>query len=222
MRSELAIQGIESIAQTGQIEPGLVLVAGNDDGDLPRLECAFALGRKIAGTYSSNSVALWSWQPSLALGEVQFVDASWRECHRWTLPLRALAEESELGTAWAGDYPDLFLAHDVADGLNGRGAPSARLLEGIGGRVVVLDFKNDLEFDELCGLNAAAKDCGAIVFSCAKLNDMQRNPYPLDSWAELALRVCVERGVNLDDVTIAIVAAHEGGWRCLWHEYALR
>lgn len=216
MKNELAIQGIESIAQTGPIEPGLVLIVG--DPSLPRLECAFALGRKIAEIDGGESMALWSWLPSLALGEVQLVDASWRECHRWTLPLRALAAESQPGTAWAGDYPDLFLAHDVADGLNGRGAPSARLLEGIGGRVVVLDFKRDLDFDELCGLNAAAKDCGAIAFSCAVFNDARGKPYPLDSWAELALRVCVERGVNLDDVTIAIVAAHEGGWRCLWHE----
>ena len=218
MRSELAIQGIEAIAQTGPMEPGLVLIAGNDDGDLPRLECAFALGRKIAGTYGSNSVALWSWRPSLALGEVQLVDASWRECHRWTLPLRALAAESQLGTAWAGDYPDPLLAHEVNDGLNGRGAPSIRLLEGIGGRVVVLDFKKDLEFDELCGLNAAAKDCGMTAITCATLYDTRGKSYPLDSYAQLALRICVERGVNLDDVTIAIVAAHEGGWRCLWHE----
>ena len=204
MRSELAIQGIESITQTGPIEPGLVLIVG--DPSLPRLECAFALGRKIAEIDGGESMALWSWQPSLALGEVQLVDASWRECHRWTLPLRALAEKSQLGTAWAGDYPDLFLAHDVADGLNGRGAPSARLLEGIGGRVVVLDFKRDLDFDELCGLNAAAKDCGAIAFACAELNDVQGKPYPLDSWAELALRVCVERGVNLAECVTKVIA----------------
>ncbi len=216
MRSELAIQGIESITQTGPIEPGLVLIVG--DPSLARLECAFALGRKIAEIDAGESMALWSWQPSLALGEVQLVDASWRECHRWTLPLRALAAESQLGTAWAGDYPDPLLAHEVNDGLNGRGAPSIRLLDGVRHGVAVLDFKRDLDFDELCGLNAAAKDCGAIAFSCAVFNDARGKPYPLDSWAELALRVCVERGVNLDDVTIAIVAAHEGGWRCLWHE----
>ena len=215
MNSELDIQGIGAIAGTGPIEPGLVLIAGGSD--LPRLECAFALGRKIAEIDGGEAMSLWSWKPSLALGEVQLVDASWRECHRWTLPQRALSAESQPGTAWAADCPDAFLAHDVANGLNGRGAPSARLLEGAGGRVVVLDFKRNLDFDELCGLNAVAKDCDVIAFACAELNDAQGNPYPLDSWAELALRVCVERGVNLDDVTITIVAAHDGGWRCLCH-----
>lgn len=203
MRSELDLREIETI------EPGLVLVAGNDDDDLPRLECAFALGRKIAGTYGSNSVALWSWRPSLALGEVQLVDASWRECHRWTLPLRALAAESQLGTAWAGDYPDPLLTHDVADGLNGRGAPSARLLEEMGGRIVVLDFKKDLDFDELRNLNAAAKDRGITAITCATLNDVQGNPYPLNSFAQLALRICVERGVNLAECAERIVVFEE-------------
>ena len=198
MRSELDLREIETI------EPGLVLVAG--DSDLPRLECAFALGRKIAEIDGGEAMALWSWRPSLALGEVQLVDASWRECHRWTLPLRALAAESQLGTAWAGDYPDPLLAHEVDDGLNGRGAPNARLLEGMGGRVVVLDFKKDLDFDELRNLNAATKDRGITAITCATLNDVQGNPYPLNSFAQLALRICVERGVNLAECVTKVIA----------------
>jgi hypothetical protein len=207
MRSELAIQGIESITQTGPIEPGLVLIVG--DPSLARLECAFALGRKIAEIDAGESMALWSWQPSLALGEVQLVDASWRECHRWTLPLRALAAESQLGTAWAGDYPDPLLAHEVNDGLNGRGAPSIRLLDGVRHGVAVLDFKRDLDFDELCGLNAAAKDCGMTAITCATLYDTQGKSYPLDSYAQLALGICVERGVNLAECATKIVVLED-------------
>ena len=203
MKNELAIQGIESIAQTGPIEPGLVLIVG--DPSLPRLECAFALGRKIAEIDGGESMALWSWLPSLALGEVQLVDASWHECHRWTLPLRALSSESQPGTVWAGDYPDAFLAHDVANGLNGCGAPSARLLEGVGGRAVVLDFKHDLDFDELRDLNAAAKDCGTTAIVHNTLCNTQLKPYPLDSYAQLALKICVERGVNLAECATKIV-----------------
>ena len=219
MNNELDIQGIESIARTGPIEPGLVLIAG--DSDSQRSECAFALGRKIAEIDGGESMALWSWKPSLTLGEVQLVDASWRECHRWTLPLRALSEESQPGTAWAGDYPDAILARDVADGLNGRGTPCARLLEGAGRRVVVLDFKEDLDFDDLCGLNAVAKDCGAIAFACAELNDAQGNPYPLDSWAELALRVCVERGVNLAECATKVIGLTGEKYGAGYHAHML-
>ncbi|MBP5544252.1 MAG: hypothetical protein ILM98_09260 [Kiritimatiellae bacterium] len=204
MKNELAIQGIESIAQTGPIEPGLVLIVG--DPSLPRLECAFALGRKIAEIDGGESMALWSWLPSLALGEVQLVDASWRECHRWTLPLRALAAESQPGTAWAGDYPDAFLTRDVADGLNGQATPGIRrLLDGIRHGVAVLDIRYHLDFDGLRDLNAAAKDCGTTAIVHNTLYNTQLEPYPLDSYAQLALKICVEQGVNLGECATKIV-----------------
>ncbi|MBR4612091.1 MAG: hypothetical protein IKO40_05180 [Kiritimatiellae bacterium] len=201
MKSELDLQAIEAI---GEIEPGLVLVAA--DGDLSMLERVFALGRKIAEMCGSDSVEFLSWQSGLALGEVQLVDASWRECHRWTLPLRALAEKSGLATAWAGDYPDAFLTRDVADGLNGQAAPGIRrLLDGIRHGVAVLDFRCHLDFDELRDLNAAAKDCGTTAIVHNTLCNTQLKPYPLDSYAQLALKICVEQGVNLGECATKIV-----------------
>ena len=198
----LAIEAIEAI------EPGLVLVAANIY--LPREECAFALGRKIAEICCADSIALWSWQPDLELGKVQLLDVSWRECHRWTMPLLELVENSKAWMAWAGDYPGAYLTHYLAGCLNGLGTPRIRLADGAKHGVSVLDFRRELDLGELRNLNLVAKNCGMTAIVCATLYDAQNKPYLIDTYAELALRICVEHGVNLTDCATKIITLKEG------------
>ena len=206
MRRDIDLQVIEAI------ETGLILVAV----DLRGRECVStpgiksALGIKLAETCSADSIVLWSWQPYLKLGEVQLLDVSGRECHRWIMPSLELVENSKAWTAWARDYPNAYLAHYVAGCLNGRDAPRIHVMEDAKHGVSVLDFTRDLGLDELRNLNVAAKNCGMTAIVCATLYDAQNRPYRLDTYAELALRICLEHGVNLEECATKIVTLAEG------------
>ena len=188
----------------GDPGPGLVLAVGGYEP--PGLACALAVGASIVGARRADRLALLSCQSSLAIGDLLLVDASWRECHRWTLPRETFEDTNPPETAWAGDSLDEVGAHDCAAILKRSADSDERLFAGLDGGIVVFDFAEGMDFDELRRLNALAKDRGATAIVCAALLDAQGRPYPLESYAELAIRVCVERGVDLAECATAIMA----------------
>ena len=187
----------------GDPGPGLVLAVGGFEP--PDLVCALAVGASIVGARRTDRLAILSRRPSLTIGDLLLVDASWRECHRWTLPRETFEDLNPPETAWAGDSLDEVGAHDCAAILKRSAESDERLFAGLDGGIAVFDFAKGMDFDELHRLNELAKDRGATAVVCAALLDAQGRPYPLESYAELAIRVCVERGVDLAECATAIV-----------------
>ena len=188
--------------ELGDAGPGLVLVV---DDERQGLGCAFDAGATIAESRNVDRMTLWSCRTFLDLNDIRMVDASWRECHRWTLPREAFANGNPPGTSWAGEPLDESQARECASKLNSPARVDKRFMAGCDGDVVVFDFQCNLDLDDLCRLNTIAKECGKTAVVCSELRDAQNRPYPLDSYAELALRICVERGVNLAECATQIV-----------------
>lgn len=188
----------------GDPGPGLVLAVGGYEP--PGLACALAVGASIVGARRADRLALLSCQSSLAIGDLLLVDASWRECHRWTLPRETFEDTNPHETAWAGDSLDEVATRDCAAILKRLADSDERLFAGADGGIAVFDFAEGMDFDELPRLNEIAKDRGATAVACTALRDVQGSPYPLESYAELAIRICVERGVDLAECATAIVA----------------
>ena len=192
--------------ELGDVGPGLVLVAEYCElffwNDIALNTCEL-----VAASRHADRITFWSWRDAFGAKNLFLVDASWRKSHRWTLPIEALAEDNPTGTAWVADSIDEIKAHECASVLEHPAGLGGCLFDGMDGEIAIIDFKEDLGFEEICHLNAAAKASGKIAVTCAELRDVKNNRYAFGSYAELAMRVCLERGVNLDECVAKILVA---------------
>ena len=194
--------------ELGDVGPGLVLIANCCElyswDDIALNACEL-----VAASRHADRITFWSWKAAFETRNVFLVDASWRESHRWTLPIEALTENSPPGTTWVGDSIDEVKAHECANVLEHPTGLWGCLFDGMDGEIAIIEFSEELGFEEICHLNAAAKASGKIAVTCAELRDVKNNRYAFGSYAELAMRVCLERGVNLDECVAKILVANK-------------
>ena len=198
--------------------PGIILIDG-DNEKAPCLDFTYEIGATMVEIGVAKSLCVWSWQALLWLHGRFLMGDSATDAHCWTItrdagiippPLQPLA-----GTLVEDNMNSdarmalLQLIHRPEESGHGN------LCVGEGD-LTIADFKNKLSLPDMERINGAAKHAGMTIIVVSGLVDAQGKPYETTSYSELAMKICIEHGVDLTECAESIVSLREqdgGQWR---------
>ena len=202
---------------------GVVLVMAREGID--GLGIAFELARRSVETGNSARLRVWSWQAFLSLAGVSLMGDSYSPGHRWTLSRNMLWEsDAENKPVWMQDLLKDWSEKEISRRLNSfcAGIGNGRGYLGKASDVTILDFRGGFDFQKdgdigkLRLLNAAAKTNGQMIVMVVDLSKSIGKNEHEKSYAALAMRLCVELGVDLPSFAEAVVqferTAHDIEW----------
>ena len=189
------------------LTPGLVLIDGNER--VPMFEFGFEIAARMVECESANRIEVWSWQSFLRLCGTWLTGDTLKQNHRWVIQGESLG-----GTrieAWLEEPLKPRMEVEDPEWLqNGCRADWSSILDS-GNDVVLLDFKDRLGFKAMKELNAAAKAFKKTILACADLKDAQGKSHSIYSYAELAMRIGIEHGIDFSKYaeTVALLEPAE-------------
>ena len=191
---------------------GVILIAG--DGEKTTcLDLAYEIGATMVETGLVKKLCVWSWQAFLWLHGRFLMGDSSTDAHCWTItkevgimppPLQPLAStliEDDMNTETRKALSRLIHTQESAHG---------KLCVG-GGDLTIADFRNKLSLPDMEQLNGAAKRAGITFIVVSKLVDAHGKHYETFSYAELAMRVSVEQGIDLGECAESLISLRERG-----------
>lgn len=194
------------------LAPGLVLIDGNED--VPKLEFGFEIAARMLECESTDHIEVWSWQWFLRLCGVWLDGNSLKQIHRWIIQGEALT-----GTrieAWLEEPLRSKMGIGDSEWLQNAHRDDWSSILDSGNDVVLLDFKNQLGFKAMKEINDAAKTSKKTILACVELKDAQGKSYSTDSYAELAMHIGIEHGIDFSECaeTVALlVSAESDSWK---------
>ena len=192
--------------------PGIILIDGDGETSMC-LDFAYEIGATMVETGLAKILCVWSWQAFLWLHGRYLMGDSSTDVHCWTItkdvgiippPLQPLAStliEGDMNTETRKALSRLIHAQESAHG---------KLCVG-GGDLTIADFRNKLSLPDMEQLNGAAKRAGITFIVVSKLVDAHGKHYETFSYAELAMRVSVEQGIDLGECAESLISLRERG-----------
>ncbi len=192
--------------------PGVILIDG-DNEKTPCLDLAYEIGATMVETGSAERLCVWSWQVFLWLHGRYLIGDSAADVHCWTItkdagiippPLQPLAGtlvEDNMKIDTRKSLMRLIYTPKSADGT---------LCIG-GGDITIADFKSKLSLPDLERINGAAKRAGMTFIVMSRLVDAHGKPYETISYAELAMHISVEQGIDLAECAESLISVRERG-----------
>ena len=199
------------------VSPGLILITGDEEvgwsGKTPKLEFAFEIAARMVECESTNRIVVWSWQSFLSLCGVRLTGGSQFEAHHWVLQREAMGGARI--EAWLEEPLKPRMEVEDPEWLQNAYRSDWISIMDSGNDVVLLDFQTQLGFADMRELNKAAKAQRKTVLACADLKDAQGKAYSTDSYAELAMRIGIEHGVDFSEcaeTVVLLVSAEDQLW----------
>ena len=189
------------------LTPGLVLIDGNEG--VPKFEFGFEIAARMVECESANRIAVWSWQSFLRLCGTWLTGDTLKQNHRWVIQREALGGARI--EAWLEEPLKPRMEIEDPEWLqNAHRADWSSILDS-GNDVVLLDFQTQLCFADMREINKAAKASGKTIFACVELKDAQGKHYASRSYAELAMRIGIEHGIDFSECaeTLALLERAE-------------
>ena len=201
------------------LSPGLILIAGDKKRpggeETPGFELAFEVAARMVECELEERITVWSRRSFLSLCGVRLTGDDQSQAHRWVLHREALGGGRT--EAWLEEPLKPNMEIDGSEWLKNPRRVDWRSIFGSRNEVVLLDLENQLGITEMCELNQAAKAQQNIVLSCVELKDAQGKSYFPYSYAELAMRISIEHGIDFSDCAESVVVFEPGGalvYRC--------
>ena len=185
------------------------------------LGMAIELSRRMVEAGHCEQLRIWSWRSSLTLGGVELTGDALNPGYRWTLTrdmLLGSVPYSRFHSAW---MQDTMISHDeLVASLRLKGNFSGSGVDYLGGEtcVTVLEFKGEPDLNSLPQLNQAAKSRNQAVVLVADISDKHWKSYEEDSYEVMAMRLCVELGIDFPSCAETVLGLREisyGIYRCI-------
>ena len=197
------------------LTPGLVLIDGDEDE--PKLEFGFEISARMLECESASSIDVWSWQSFLRLCGAWLTGDLLTQVHRWVIRGEVLAGVHT--EAWLEEPLGPRMGAEDQEWIQNAHRADWDSFLGLCNDIVLLDFKTQLGFSDMRELNSAAKASGKTVLACTDLKDAQGKSYSTDSYAELAMRVGIEHGIDFSECaeTVALFESMEyQSWKSIF------
>ena len=201
--------------------PGVIMI----DGDIEKTPCldfACEIGETMMELGAAKRLCLWSWQASPRMNGRILVGDSTVDTHCWTITrdvdnlppsLKPLAE------ALIEDPSNLNILDPVKRGIHDRAGMDAESIKATGkhaGDVTIVNHRQGIGLEDLARFNRAVKEDGHTFVVASELTDSRGKSYNAASYGELALRISIERGIDITECAECIIALREedvGQWR---------
>lgn len=197
------------------LTPGLILIDG--DESVPSLAFAFEVAARMVECESANSIEVWSWKSFLRLCGVWLTGDSLKQIHCWELWREALCGAKV--EAWLEERFNPQMGSADSEWLQNAHRNDWCSILGLCNDLVIMDFNDRVSFADMKELNKAAKACKRAVLACAELKDAQRRRYAPSSYAELAMRICIEHGVDFRECAETVVSLKSPDGHCLTSKF---
>lgn len=193
------------------LTPGLVLIDG--DESVPKLGFAFEMVARMLECESADHVEVLSWQPFLRLCGTWLTGDALKQNHRWVIRDEALRDTRI--EAWLEEPFKPCMEIEDPEWLQNAHRADWSSIWDSDDNVALIDFKNQLGFMAMKELNDVAKASKKTILACVELKDVQERHYSSRSYAELAMCISIEHGINFSECAETVVQL--GSYNdCFW------
>ena len=192
--------------------PGIILIDG-DGEKMPCLDFAYEIGATMVENGLAPRLCVWSWQAFLWLHGRYLMGDSSTDVHCWTItknvgimppPLQPLA------STLIEDDMNIETRRTLSRLIHAPASVSGKLCLD-GGDITIADFRNKLSLPDMERINGAAKRAGMTFILMSRLVDAHGKPYETISYAELAMHISVEQGIDLAECVESLISVSERG-----------
>lgn len=162
-----------------------------------RAELAVEMAIKIVTLNFAKQISVWSSHTDISLQKYFLAGDSLVPGHRWTLTSGFLKCEAENHPAVTEDRLDERVALECGSTLRSPHRINWPAFAPGRDEIVVVDIDGDVDLVDLVRLNALAKERHFAAFVCCEVKNERGNSYEANTFGELALSLCVEKGVDL-------------------------